>query len=716
MSRKWFCIILVAIALLSAMGAVWAGDFPIATEPDPAWYANISGDNVIWIGEPVDSYWLSTLNYYNLATQQNIVLTTWLSPEMASISDRYIVWGEESFVQGRDICAYDMLTGEKLIICTGAWYKTAPVVAGSKVAWKDDRNGASAIYLYDIATGIETQISAPEAQCYTDPVMSDTLVAWTDTRNGNFDIYAYNLITGQEFPVCTAEGTQAIPLISGNYIIWTDVRSEPGTDWFCCYLINTGCDIYGYDVTTGEEFPICTAPGSQGSMVIYGNIAVWTQDHIGENLFIGQDLWGYDLTARRAFPICTAPGYRSVPLLWNGSSGSIPSDIVLWSEPRDFALTDRSDQIYGYDPVSGQEFCIDSEAYASGRIIAASDDTIIWQDWRNDDGSWPQNTDIYGIAKPAIPTQTLVIGAMQAAPGMTGTVPVVLQNGAGTTSVQFDLRYDAGSEPALLALQSITLGAGVPADWVLESQQLSPGIVRVHAYSPSLTPLTGNAVVANIRLAIAADATIGQQFTFWMRNVTVLGAEGEAVLTGDKPGNFEVVPKVDHFAVTITPVAPEPLGVDPIAPLSFNVHIEAQDTANQVMPSYNGTAQVSCAAVTPSITGATFTDGVFEGTITLAGGLAQDNVVLQVADSSMEAIGASAPFSVRVKSDVNGDGITTVQDMLLALDLVHGKPLPTFPREAYLQWAADLDNNGIIDMLDVQTIVRQHLSHSMAKH
>ncbi|NMC76400.1 MAG: hypothetical protein GYA60_03795, partial [Candidatus Methanofastidiosa archaeon] len=34
------------------------------------------------------------------------------------------------------------------------------------------------------------------------PAIYGDIVVWEDNRNGNSDIYGYNLKTGQEFPIC----------------------------------------------------------------------------------------------------------------------------------------------------------------------------------------------------------------------------------------------------------------------------------------------------------------------------------------------------------------------------------------------------------------------------------------------------------------------------------------------------------------------------------
>jgi beta propeller repeat protein len=53
-----------------------------------------------------------------------------------------------------------------------------------------------------------------------------------------------------EFSICTNPGVQRLLAISGDIVVWQDNR-------------NGNWDIYGYDLSTGKEFPICDYRYSQ---------------------------------------------------------------------------------------------------------------------------------------------------------------------------------------------------------------------------------------------------------------------------------------------------------------------------------------------------------------------------------------------------------------------------------------------------------------------
>lgn len=138
------------------------------------------------------------------------------------------------------------------------------------------------------------------------------MVVWADSRDlaeTDYDIYGYDLSTGQEFPVCLAPGTQAHPAVHAGVVVWEDHRRG---SW----------DIYGYDLSNGQEFPICVAPGSQLNPSIYGSIVVWYDDRNGG----ATDIYGSDISTGKEFPICTAQGRQRLVTLFNNT--------VVWEDER----------------------------------------------------------------------------------------------------------------------------------------------------------------------------------------------------------------------------------------------------------------------------------------------------------------------------------------------------------------------------------------------
>ncbi|MFA5560026.1 MAG: cell surface protein, partial [Methanofastidiosum sp.] len=137
------------------------------------------------------------------------------------------------------------------------------------------------------------------------PAIYGDIVVWQDGIEGedNTDIYGYNLNTGQGFPICKEGGDQTDPAIYGDIVVWEDKRDN---NW----------DIYGYNLKTGQEFPICKEVGDQHSPAIYGDIVVWVNE--GNEQW---DIYGYNLKTGQGFQI-TDSGYAGYPAIYG--------DIVVW--------------------------------------------------------------------------------------------------------------------------------------------------------------------------------------------------------------------------------------------------------------------------------------------------------------------------------------------------------------------------------------------------
>ena len=125
--------------------------------------------------------------------------------------------------------------------------------------WTDSRNegwdetgmsnGNLDIYMYDLSTHKETQITTNNSTQRYPAIYKDRIV-WEDKRNGNWDIYMYNLTTSRETQITDNKFDQGFPDIYGDRIVWVDDRSGRR-------------DIYMYNLSTSRETRI-TTNGSVG--------------------------------------------------------------------------------------------------------------------------------------------------------------------------------------------------------------------------------------------------------------------------------------------------------------------------------------------------------------------------------------------------------------------------------------------------------------------
>ena len=100
------------------------------------------------------------------------------------------------------------------------------------------------------------------------PAISGDLVVWQDDRDGDWNIYLENLTTHQETQITSDPSDQQYPAISGNRIIWSDSPSTPNPKIF----INGTAPGREYSLTPGL---LTGNPNEPPALA--GETAVWAQ-------------------------------------------------------------------------------------------------------------------------------------------------------------------------------------------------------------------------------------------------------------------------------------------------------------------------------------------------------------------------------------------------------------------------------------------------------
>lgn len=213
----------------------------------------ISGERVVWIGYPLTTQ----ADVYIGDVSKNV--TTRITSDAAyqnfpDIHGDKVVWQDyrnttNSNKINADIYYYNFLTTQTKQITTNTAYQTSPSIWGNRIVWEDYRNAQTVstnadIYLYDVLTGQETQITTNGAAQMFPDIWEDKIV-WEDYRNGVGDIYMFDITTKTERAISTFNSYKTHPVIYGNWIIWQDYRNG-----------KTQADLYGYDLSTNQEYPI----------------------------------------------------------------------------------------------------------------------------------------------------------------------------------------------------------------------------------------------------------------------------------------------------------------------------------------------------------------------------------------------------------------------------------------------------------------------------
>ncbi|MCK4949807.1 MAG: hypothetical protein KAS60_06955 [Thermoplasmata archaeon] len=171
--------------------------------------------------------------------------------------------------------------GETRITTDPTTKQLSPAIWENRIVYDSNENGNEDVFLYDITTGITTQITTDSADQWNPKIYGDYIV-WVDTRNGNRDVYAYDLGTGTEMQITTDPDDQAHPNVYGDIIAWTDFRNG---------AVSLEGDIYMYKFSTGEEYAITDDDFGQNWQHIWDNKIVWSDSRNGNNA----DIYMYDL-------------------------------------------------------------------------------------------------------------------------------------------------------------------------------------------------------------------------------------------------------------------------------------------------------------------------------------------------------------------------------------------------------------------------------------
>ena len=219
--------------------------------------------------------------------------------------------------------------------------------------------------------------TAPSTQWCAD--ISGNIVVWSDMRDSSMqnscDVWGYDLTLREESALCTAAGGQWYPAVRDEIVVWQDYRDQ-----------TMAADIIGYDFATDKEFVVQRIPREQGNPAVGGGVVVWEDQRNDPGNRSNTDLYGYDLQTNQEFAVCTAAGSQVSP--------AVAGRWVVWADWRNDSGSLTNSDIYAYDLLTGQEMAITDGGYKEAEP-AVYGDVVVWADFRNDPGDG-SNPDIYG--------------------------------------------------------------------------------------------------------------------------------------------------------------------------------------------------------------------------------------------------------------------------------------------------------------------------------
>jgi len=293
-----------------------------------------------------------------------------------------IVWtdyrGEEC-----NIYMYDLSTKKETQISTSGLVHGIPAIYGDKVVWGDTINYSS-IHIYDISAQKYTEIpgNTEKPAIYGDKVVYDDY----------YNIYIYNLSTSQRTQV-TPSGPVYYPAIYDNIIVW---QGDSGAGHW---------NIYMYDLSTKKETQITTS-GSADYPAIYGNRIVYADTRNGNT-----DIYMYDVSTKKQTQITSSPDAQTHPAIYG--------DRIVWEDDGGEDDGGTNHGIYMYDISTNQKMKISAKGSAYNPAIYGNN--IVWQYGEEYGG----NSDIY-MGTISEPKPSLPVAAFSAKP-TSGKVPLKVQ-------------------------------------------------------------------------------------------------------------------------------------------------------------------------------------------------------------------------------------------------------------------------------------------------
>jgi len=184
--------------------------------------------------------------------------------------------------------------------------------------------------------------------------------------------------------------------ISGNYVVWSDLRNEKTPIGNLGSYDVANADIFLYDLSTGEERQLTTDPSAQINPRIWNNYIVW-MDNASDAIKEYPSHWQivlYNIASGEQKTISSGSGGHTSP--------DIDAGNVVWEDGRNVInrvnragtnVPENNTDIYLYRIESGETIPIATEKYKEGQP-QVSGNLVTWVAF---DGSYKGNVFVYDI-------------------------------------------------------------------------------------------------------------------------------------------------------------------------------------------------------------------------------------------------------------------------------------------------------------------------------
>ena len=230
-----------------------------------------------------------------------------------------------------DIFMYDLMSEEEVQLSFSPVGEGHPEIWGDYVLWYRSFPD-KALILKNYVTGEERIFNEGVGDIYGDYVVYQSTVyggialyeiSSSTTTGISGDRYG-NLCIFDDYVAHTDSNTGSVWLYTisdGSHIEISPSGIEPilidASDKYVIYsdaLSNN--DLYSYEISTGENKRITNDLEGQNHPTIYGSIALWTDYRNSEPGELNTDIYGYDLDNDIEFPVCLSDGIQSSPAIY----------------------------------------------------------------------------------------------------------------------------------------------------------------------------------------------------------------------------------------------------------------------------------------------------------------------------------------------------------------------------------------------------------------
>ncbi len=220
-----------------------------------------------------------------VCTSEVIAAHQWLADPHTD--GAYVAWQAMGPDRHHDIYLYNIATGITTNISADvADYNASAKVNGDYVVWR----GEDDVFLHDILTGAATKLSdTQDGHTYDAPVIAGHYVAWQgeDHTDSTSDIYLYDINTSTTINLSSNPDLREFyPQIDGQYLIWL-------------YYAEDDHGVYLYDLIEGSGRTISDAFDTTNYPArIDGQYVVWGGEEWRDGEFVDAEIYLYDIATQ----------------------------------------------------------------------------------------------------------------------------------------------------------------------------------------------------------------------------------------------------------------------------------------------------------------------------------------------------------------------------------------------------------------------------------